>query len=534
MRDETDAHPGAREGKDMLKRLPIGIQTFSKIIEEGYLYVDKTRDIHRLITEGEVYFLSRPRRFGKSLLLSTLEVIFQGRRDLFDGLWIAESDYGWEKHPVLHVDFSMLQVATAEELKQALRRHIAQIAHEHEVTLRRADGTYYEQFADLIRQIAERGRVAVLVDEYDKPIIDNIERVEEAQHIREVLKGFYTILKGMDRYLRFVLLTGVSKFSKVGVFSGLNNLKDITLDDRYATMLGITQAEMERDFQDYIHAFAESTDSSAPQLISEIRRWYDGFCFSKRCTPVYNPFSLLQLFDARDFRNHWFETGTPTFLVKLLRERGYDVQALENLRVDELTFSSYELEDLSPLPLLIQTGYLTIKGYDAESRLYQLSYPNYEVESAFVRYLLDAFSPVENGLIGGAVWQLKSALRVGDFEQFFQVLDSFFAGIPYDIQIRRERYYQTVFYLIFKLMSLEVQAEVRTRRGRVDVVVELDEGVYIFEFKLEGAGDAQSALAQIKERGYAEPYRTAGQSIYLIGAAFGLEEGSVVDWAVER
>ena len=268
--------------------------------------------------------------------------------------------------------------------------------------------------------------------------------------------------------------------------------------------------------------------------MERIRCWYDGFCFATGGERVYNPFSLLLLFKQRRFVNHWFETGTPAFLIKLLRKQAYDVQALEDLWVDELTFSSYEVDDLKPIALLFQTGYLTIKEYDAESRLYRLSYPNYEVETAFVRYLLDSFSPVGNGMIGGYVWRLKSALREGDFEQFFQVLDVFFAGIPYDIQIRRERYYQTIFYLIFKLMGLQIQAEVRTRRGRIDVVVEMDEGVYIFEFKLESAGDAQAALAQIKERGYAEPYRAAGKPLYLVGAAFGAQEGGVMDWAVEE
>lgn len=516
----------------MLKPLPIGIQTFSKIIEEGYLYVDKTRDIHRLITEGEVYFLSRPRRFGKSLLLSTLEAIFQGRRELFDGLWIAESDYGWEEHPVVRVDFSLLRVESAEELKHRIAENLEDIAAEHGVSL--PAGDYQKHWRDLIRQLAERGRVAVLVDEYDKPIIDNIERPEDAARIREVLKGFYTILKGLDEHLRFVLLTGVSKFSKVGVFSGLNNLEDITMSPAFASLPGITEDELNHFFHDYIVDFAADENISEAALQERIRRWYDGFCFAAGGARVYNPFSLLMLFKQRHFANHWFETGTPTFLIKLLREQRYDLQELEYMQVNELSFSSYEVEDLSPLPLLVQTGYLTIKGYNRERRLYTLGYPNWEVEEAFVKYLVDEFSTVRKETADTYTWRMIDALRAGDFEHFFQVLDSFFAGIPYDIQIRKERYYQTVFYLIFKLMSLQVQAEMRTRRGRVDVVVELDEGIYIFEFKLEEDGDAQAALAQIEERGYAEPYRTADKPIYLIGATFGLEEGSVIDWKVER
>jgi len=516
----------------MLKPLPVGIQTFSDLIEGGFLYVDKTRWIYELVRYPKgVYFLSRPRRFGKSLLVSTLEAIFQGRRELFQGLWIEGSDYDWEEHPVLHIDFSMLQVEDAEELKQKLAEQMEEVAAEHGVSL--PAGDYQKHLRDLIRQLASRNRVAVLIDEYDKPIIDNIENVQDAQQIREVLKGFYTILKGMDRYLRFVLLTGVSKFSKVGIFSGLNNLEDITMSSRFAALPGITDEELRCFFQAYIRDFAAHEGVSEDVLLERIRRWYDGFCFAAGGEEVYNPFSLLLLFKQRQFANHWFETGTPTFLIKLLRERRYDVQELENLRVDELAFSSYEVDNLKPISLLFQTGYLTIKGYDKASRLYQLSYPNYEVETAFLRHLLDAFSSAENGMIGGYLWRLKNALRAGDFEQFFEVLHVFFAGIPYDIQIRRERYYQSIFYLIFKLIDLQVQSEVRTARGRIDVVVELAEGVFIFEFKLEEAGDVQDALTQIKERGYAEPYRMMEKPVHLIGAVFGTEEGGVIDWTTE-
>ena len=516
----------------MLKPLPVGIQTFSDLIEGGFLYVDKTRWIYELVRYPKgVYFLSRPRRFGKSLLVSTLEAIFQGRRELFQGLWIEGSDYDWEEHPVLHIDFSMLQVEDAEELKQKLAEQMEELAAEHGVSL--PAGDYQKHLRDLIRQLASRNRVAVLIDEYDKPIIDNIENVQEAEQIRKVLKGFYTILKGMDRYLRFVLLTGVSKFSKAGVFSGLNNLRDITNSTSYSSMLGITEEELRRDFEGYITTLAEKERLSRDELLEQINDWYDGFCFSVDCQSVYNPFSLLLLFQEHQFVNHWFETGTPTFLIELLREQSYALQELEGLQVNELAFSSYEVEDLSPLPLLVQTGYLTIKSYNRERRLYTLGYPNREVEDAFVKYLVDEFSGVRKETAETYVWQLIDALRAGDFEQFFEVLHVFFAGIPYDIQIRRERYYQSIFYLIFKLMSLQVQAEVRTSRGRIDVVVELAEGVFIFEFKLEEAGDAQAALAQIKERGYAEPYRMMEKPVHLIGAVFGTGEGGVIDWTAE-
>ncbi len=516
----------------MLKPLPVGIQTFSKIAQEGYLYVDKTPDIYRLITEGEVYFLSRPRRFGKSLLISTLEAIFRGQRELFAGLWIEESDYAWEKHPVIRIDFSRFQVRTAGELEQSIGRYLQRIAQQHGLEMK--PERYYEQFVTIVERLAERNRVVVLVDEYDKPIIDNIEDVAEAQRIRDVLKGFYTILKSMDEYLRFVFLTGVSKFSKVGVFSGLNNLRDITSSTGFSSVLGITEEELRLYFKGHIASLAQKEGLAENELLRQINHWYDGFCFSADCQKVYNPFSLLLLFQEQRFANHWFETGTPAFLIKLLRKREYDVQELEHLQANELSFSSYEVEDLSVLPLLVQTGYLTIKGYDPERRLYTLGYPNREVEDAFIKYLVDEFSAVRKERADTYSWQMIDALGAGDFDQFFATLQVFFAGIPYDIQIRQERYYQTVFYLIFKLMSLQVQAEVRTSRGRIDALVEMDEGVYIFEFKLEEAGSVQDALAQIRERGYAEPYRLADKPVYLIGAVFGVQERGVIDWAVEE
>ncbi|MFP4395770.1 MAG: AAA family ATPase [Anaerolineales bacterium] len=515
----------------MLKPLPIGVQTFSDLIESGFLYVDKTRWIYELVRHPKgVYFLSRPRRFGKSLLLSTLGALFEGRRELFEGLWISDSDYAWPVHPVIRIDFSLFRVETEEELKQKLVERLEEIAADQGLIL--GAGDYQKKLNDLIRALAEQGGVVILIDEYDKPIIDNIDHPEAAARIREALKGFYTVIKGMDAYVRFVFLTGVSKFSKVGVFSGLNNLKDITLDNRYATLLGFTQEELERDFHDYIQVFAENADASPSELVARIQHWYNGFRFSKRGAPVYNPFSLLLVCDMQDFRNFWFETGTPTFLIKLLKSKGYDVRELESLRVSELTFSSYEIEDLRPVPLLWQTGYLTIKDYDPRSRLYRLSYPNYEVQNAFMHHLLDAFSSASDGLIGGYLWDLLDALQAQAWEKFFASLGVFFAGIPYDIQIPQERYYQTVFYLIFKLMGLQIGAEVRTNRGRIDAVIELDEGVFIFEFKLDGT--AEAALAQIAARGYDEQYRRVEKQkpIYHIGVAFGTETRSIIEWQV--
>ncbi len=516
----------------MLKPLPIGIATFKDIIAGEFLYVDKTEYVYELVRYPKgVYFLSRPRRFGKSLLLSTLHEVFAGHRDLFVGLWLYDSDYQWEEHPVIRLDFSNLKVTTAVALKRGLKRLLRHAARLHDITLE--DGEYYEQFFDLIFQLTVKyeKQVVVLIDEYDKPLIDNLTDVAEARRIRDVLKGFYTILKGTDEYLRFVFLTGVSKFSKVGVFSDLNNLDDLTMSPLFATLLGITEEELSSYFDEYLMDFAPQQGMAKAALLRQVRHWYNGFRFAANCPSVYNPFSLLKLFKHRHFSNYWFETGTPTFLIQLIRERRYNVAELEDLRVRELSFSSYDIDNLSVLPLLFQTGYLTIKGYDPESRLYQLYYPNTEVEESFLLYLMNEFGELEKGMPDAYLWRLAETLAARDFEAFFTVLRVLLANIPYEIHIEREKYYQSIFYLIFKLIGLQIDAEVRTNRGRIDAVVETEEAVFLFEFKLDGS--AEEALAQIKARGYAEKYGLR-EAVYLVGVNFGTQERGVVEWLVEE
>jgi hypothetical protein len=299
----------------------------------------------------------------------------------------------------------------------------------------------------------------------------------------------------------------------------------------FSALPGITQKELTGYFREEISAFALSMQQTEAHLLEQIQYWYNGFCFSADGESVYNPFSLLLLFKQKRFANYWFETGTPTFLIRLLKSRQYDIRNLEDMRVDELAFSSYELDDLKPEALLVQTGYLTIKDYDSISGLFRLSYPNFEVKNAFMRYLLDAFSPGKMAQTGGYLWDLTQSLRAGDMPRFFDVLQIFFAGIPYDIQIRQERYYQTVFYLIFKLMGLQAGVEVRTSKGRIDAVVEMDEGIFLFEFKL--GGNAETALTQIRDREYATPYAGTGKPVHLVGAVFGTEGQGIVDWKAE-
>jgi hypothetical protein len=515
----------------MPKPLPIGIQTFRKIVEGGYLYVDKTQYIYELIRQPSgVYFLSRPRRFGKSLLISTLAEIFAGNRELFQGLWLHDSPYRWEEHPVIRIDFSLYQVKSAAALERSIKTHLRRIAREYQVSL--GEGDYHEQFAELILELAAQNQAVILIDEYDKPLIDNIENVAEARRIQEVLKGFYTVIKGMDAYIRFVFLTGISKFSRVGVFSGLNNLVDLSLSARFATALGLTQEEITAAFKEHITAFVQKEGITTDEFVQQMRHWYNGFCFAGGGQNVYNPFSTLLLFYHQRFSNYWFESGTPTFLIKLIKEYNYDIQQFDELILDELAFSVYEIENLAVVPLLFQTGYLTIKDYDPQNRLYRLYYPNYEVENAFLTYLLSAFSEIEQAFSSSHLWRLIDALQVGNLDAFFDTLKIFFAQIPYTIQLKDEKYYQTIFYLIFTLIGLRLDAEVTTNIGRIDVVIELESNVFIFEFKLDGS--EQEALEQIKRSEYYQRYRQGQKTLHLIGVNFGIKQRGVTGWLVER
>ncbi|MCB0122589.1 MAG: ATP-binding protein [Caldilineaceae bacterium] len=505
--------------------------TFRDIIENGCLYVDKTRYLYELVRHGKgTYFLARPRRFGKSLMISTLEEIFLGNKTLFAGLWITGSDYNWQRYPIIRFDFSKNSVRSAARLEQVLDYFLETLALQHNLTLRGFD--YQSRLDNLIQQLAAQGeKVVILVDEYDKPLIDNLDNLPEALLIREILKNFYTVIKALDRHLRFVFITGISKFSKVGVFSSMNNLDDLTMDPRFATALGITEAELRQDFQEHLTLFAQQEGQTVDTLLQTIRNWYNGFCFVRECERVYNPYSTLQLFNKRYFANYWFETGTPTFLTKLIKAEGYDIRNVETLELTELGFSTYELERLEIIPLLFQTGYLTIKSYNPERRLYQLGYPNQEVESAFLAHLLAAFNDVPKGINEGYLWQLIDALTQQDLARFFAVLAVFFADIDYDLHLAQEKYYQTIFYLLFRLMGITTNTEVKTNVGRIDAVVTLPEQIFLFEFKLDQS--AAIALQQIKDRDYAAKYRGQGKSIILVGVNFDSRKRTVTEWVHE-
>ena len=508
-----------------MKPLPIGIQTFKDLIEGGYLYIDKTQWIYQLVKNSKgTYFLSRPRRFGKSLLLSTLEEIFLGNKELFKGLWIENADFAWKKHPVVRLDFSKQKAKDTEALVRFIISELNTIAQKYNVHLEEKD--YYSQFQELISKLSVQEKVVILIDEYDKPIIDHLENTEKAVEMREVMKGFFTILKGNDSHIRFLLLTGVSKFSKAGVFSNLNHLDDLTLNNMSSTLVGITQAEIEENFSEYIEATMSELKMQREDLISKIQHWYNGYRFSKKGEKVFNPFSTLQFFNRMDFQHHWFETGTPSFLIKQIIKQNYDIITIP-MQVDELAFSSYEVDDLQLTPLLLQTGYLTIKDYNDEFMTYTLDYPNFEVKQAFLNYILKKLET--NQVSNTHILKLTKAFKENDLENAFDYLREIFANIDYDIQIHQEKYYQTIFYLIFTLIGLKIKAEVKTNKGRIDAVIK-DQSIYLFEFKLNGT--KEEALEQIKSKKYYEKYLGKGKSIYLIGAEF--RDKNVGEYIVEE
>ena len=482
-----------------MKKLPIGLQDFGGLRRNGFLYVDKTEGIYQLATEGKYYFLSRPRRFGKSLLVSTLAELFQGHRELFEGLWIHDR-WDWQQtHPVLDFRFNNASYKVIG-LEAFLTEELALQAEAFGIDLQ--GSAYPSQLRHLIVTLAKQHRqVVVLIDEYDKPILDYLHDIPQAQANREVLKNFYSVLKPLDPHLRLVLLTGVSKFSRVSIFSELNNLLDLTLHPRYTTLVGYTQGELE-------HYFADRIDQLSPRfggreaLLAQVRQWYNGYSWDATHY-VYNPFSVLNFFDQGRFQNFWFETGTPTFLIKLLnRERKYD---LENVQARPLVFSSFELERIQPLALLFQTGYVTIKAVDND-QVYTLSYPNYEVKDSLLQYLLAEYShqyPSDTSLLA---FQMKQALEQDDLPAFVAALNSLFASIPYQIFIAdKEAYYHSVTFLALSLVGSFVQVEVSQAKGRPDAVVHTPETIYVLEFKLNAS--AEAVLEQIRQQ--ATPPRTS-------------------------
>lgn len=515
------------------RKLPIGIQTFEEIRTGGYLYVDKTSFVYQMANEGKPYFLSRPRRFGKSLLLSTFESYFEGRKDLFEGLAIEKLETKWEQYPVLHLDLNAEKYDSPKRLTDLLNNIL--VGWEKQYGREETEISLSSRFAGIIRRACEStGRqVVVLVDEYDKPLLQSLLDESLLEEYRQTLKAFYGVLKSADRYLRFVFLTGVTKFAQVSVFSDLNQLNDISMDYAYQMICGITREELVSTFTPEITRLSEFQNRSFEEICQGLEKQYDGYHFSEDTTiGLFNPFSVLNALQKMKFGYYWFQTGTPTYLVNLLKSSDYDLRLLvEGVEVTSSAFSEYRAEANNPLPMIYQSGYLTIKTYDQEVRLYTLEFPNDEVRFGFLNFLVPYYTKVSDDETGFHIAKFMRELRAGEIDAFMKRLKVFFAGIPYDLSDNTERHYQAIFYIVFTLMGQFIQTEVRSAQGRADAVVWTNDHIYVFEFKLNDT--AESALRQIEEKGYLIPYTLDSRTLVKVGVEFSKETRNVARYLVE-
>lgn len=516
---------------EQMRKLPIGIQTFEEIFKGKYLYVDKTAMIYQIVNTGKPYFFSRPRRFGKSLLLSTFEAYFQGRKDLFQNLAIEKLETEWEQYPVLHLDLNARKYETAADLIAMLNQYLEkwELLYGSE----KKDRSPEERFAYIIERayFCTGKQVVVLVDEYDKPLLQSLLDEALLEEYRKTLKAFYGVLKSADRYLRFIFLTGVTKFAQVSVFSDLNQLNDISMKSPYAALCGITKEELLKTFHPELEHLAQRRGQSLQEVADLMECQYDGYHFHPQGAGMFNPFSVLNAFDAEEFGYYWFQTGTPTYLVDLLKQSDYDIRLLiDGIEVQASAFSEYRAEIRNPLPMIYQSGYLTIKDYDDTVKLYTLGFPNDEVRYGFLNFLVPYYTNVSNDETGFHIAKFMRELKAGDVDAFMERLKVFFAGIPYELSDDTERHYQAIFHVVFTLLGQFVQSEVRSSRGRADAVVKTDNAIYVFEFKL--GGTAEAALKQIDEKGYLIPYTLDGQKMVKVGVNFSKETRNVDKYIV--
>lgn len=520
-----------------VRKLPIGIQGFEGLRNDGYIYVDKTKYIYQLVHEGKPYFLSRPRRFGKSLLLSTMKAYWEGKRELFGGLAIENLEEGnpeaWKPHPVFFFDFNGANYQEKGSLERRLDFQLQQWEEEYSSVNHTL--MLGERFQKLLRTAKENTgfRCVILVDEYDKPLMDVMENEELREHNKEVIKGFFSTLKSFDDYIQFIFITGVSKFHKVSIFSDLNQLNDISLDEEYACICGITESEMNDCFDQEIDALSRRRKLQRSECLNELKKQYDGYHFYPDAEGVYNPYSLLKCFFSKDFGSYWFETGTPTFLIKRLRDIQFDVSKFTEgtIFASESVLKDYTGDSLNPIPLLYQTGYLTIADYDADRKRYTLSFPNEEVKYGFLESMMPSYVPGASAGNGLDIFSLDEYIENGKLDQIRNVLTGLFANITYTVESDPfEHYFQAVIYLVFTLLGKYCQCEMHTYTGRIDCRVQTRNYIYLFEFKRDGT--AMTALEQIDSKDYALPFIADSRRLYKIGVSFDSKSRKLTDWAV--
>ena len=524
-------------------KYPVGIQTFQDIINGGYVYVDKTDLIYSLVSEGKIYFLSRPRRFGKSLLISTLENYFLGRKELFKGLAIEQLEAEWKEYPIFHLDFNGPNYKENGKFEEKLNDYLTKWECEYGLaTDSEADSSI--RFSNILSAAHEqRGlKCVVLIDEYDKPLLDVLgsglmvdvdgNRVTLEERNRDIMKAFYSTLKLADEDLQFVFLTGVTKFAKVSVFSGFNQPDDISLDRKYDTLCGISEEEIDLYFKKSVEEMAEDMNVEASEVKERLKKQYDGYHFSRRLSEVYNPFSLLCAFKKNEIGEYWFATGTPTYLINLLDRDNVNMDEIVGKYYASEEFMDFKMDRDAPIPMLYQSGYLTIKGYDGEMNMYLLDIPNNEVRGGFIPLLMNDYFSL-NTPMKTPVAEMVKCLKNGDAERFETLLSSFLSSIPYNMRPKKEteRFFHYTFYLILRLIgTFVVFTEKQQSQGRVDCVIETDRYVYVFEFKLDGT--AAEAMRQIEEKGYAREYASDGRRLFRIGCVFSSETGTVGEWIV--
>ena len=513
-----------------LQKLPIGIQNFEKIRTEDYLYVDKTALVYNLVSSGSYYFLSRPRRFGKSLLLSTLHAYFDGKRELFDGLAISELETAWEACPVFHLDLNTRNYKDGQALAGILNEHLEK--WEALYGDEKKDRVPEERFTYVIeRAYAKTGRrVAILVDEYDKPMLQAIGNEPLQDEYHSMLKAFYGVLKSCDGYIRFAMLTGVTKFGKVSVFSDLNNLKDISMRRDYHALCGITDREMRGSLMPYISRMSAELGTAEDSLLAEMARRYDGYHFAPSQPGLYNPFSVLNALDARALGNYWFETGTPSYLVYLLQKHGYSLERMACERTTDDVLNTVDATSTNPVPMIYQSGYLTIKDYDSAFGIYTLGFPNAEVEEGFMKYLLPFYTAPGNVDAPFIIQDFVRDVEAGRTENFLRRLRSFFADTPYELVRELENHYQNVLFILYKLLGMHVRAEYHTSAGRIDMVLQTSAYTYVMEFKLDRT--AEEALRQIEDKDYALPFSTDGTEVIRVGVNFSSATRNIEKWVI--
>ena len=512
-------------------KYPIGIQDFGNVRRDGYAYVDKTALMYKMVSEGKYYFLSRPRRFGKSLFLSTLAAYFSGQKELFQGLAVEKMEKDWTKHPILHLDLNSREYKDESSLEAELNRHLEKWEKQYGSEYK--DRASEERFIHVIEHAYEQTgqRVVILVDEYDKPLLQAIGNEPLQNAYRSKLKAFYSVLKTLDAKIRFAFLTGVTKFGKVSVFSDLNNLEDLSMLPQYSTVCGISEDELRVNFDEGVGELADNCGLTKEECYEKLKRDFDGYHFCVGSQGMYNPFSLLNTLKNRFFRDYWFETGTPSFLVYQLKKTEYP---LENMTTEELstdTLNSIDIMDQNPLPLLYQSGYLTLKSYDPEFDTYVLGFPNREVEQGFIKYLMPFYTPKTNEQNTFAIAQFVKDVRKGDAEGFMHRLQDFFANGDYQVMGKTELYFQNTLYVFFRLMGFYVEVERHTTRGRMDIVMQTPDYVYVIELKINQT--AAIALQQIEAKGYAQPFANDSRRLFKIGINFSTETKLIDDWVVE-